>query len=221
MEMGPVVTRREIPKQLWVNPLELEKAKDVEPIPAQVTFISVLSEWRLPWWSPPPHLAEATEGVLTSSGWHDGLNHDLTPVHSTGQSRQPATQYSEKINMFHFRNNGNAGDIEYHFNAPQVCRSVYEYTALTVDPHYRCWFPRTRLLLRISKDLVQTLELVLQLIDRWGDSHPRLCPQKCFRSIHDYLSFMDHETHTGRDSYVACARFLKSQGYVPLADIEI
>ena len=219
MKTGPIVKHGEIPKQLWVNPLELGKAKDVEPIPAQVTFISVLGEWRLPWWSPIPHLS-VTEGVLTSSGWHDGLNHDLTPVHSTGRSKQPATKHADSIRMFYYRNNGNGGDIEYHFNAPQACRS-YEYMAVTLDPHYRSWFPRTRLLLRISKDLVQTLELVLQLIDRWGDSHPRLCPQKCFQSINDYLSFMDHETHTGRDSYVACARFLQNQGYVPLADIEI
>ena len=216
--LGCVVGHKEIPRHLWVDPLNLKAARDVAPVPAQVTFVKILYEWI----SPFPHFEEVTEGILTCSAWHDGMNRHLETVHVTGESMTPVTEYTDKVNLFFFRNNGNGGDITYHFNAPEEYRDMYEYMGVTIAPTCDSWFPKTRLLLKLHKYLVKTLEEVLRLIDAWKGGEPFLRPKKYFESLESYLAFMgEHEAYTGGGGYVACARFLKSQGYAPLADIEI
>ncbi|WP_461365008.1 hypothetical protein [Candidatus Darwinibacter acetoxidans] len=216
--LGHIVNHKEIPRQLWVDPLDLRAAKNVAPVPAQVTFVTISSRWTGPF----PHLEEVTDGVLTSSGWKEGMDRQGQPVHLSGESMAPAVKYDSSVNVMYYQNNGNGSDIEYRFSSPGEYGSLYKYMGLTLAPTYSSWIPEKRLMLKVRKSLVGVLENTLQLIDNWLGRVDFLNPREHFGSLEAYLDFMQqHKTYVGGGGYAACARFLKAQGYVPLQDVEI
>ena len=218
--LGHIVNHKEIPRQLWVDPLDLRAAKNVAPVPAQVTFVTISSRWTGPF----PHLEEVTDGVLTSSGWKEGMTRHLESVHLEGESVAPAVEYSHRVTVMYFQNNGNGGDVEYQFNSPSdyANANLYEYMGLTLAPTYGSWFPEKRLMLKVGKPLVKVLEATLQLIDNWKGDGAAVNPREHFGSLEAYLDFMQqHKTYVGGGGYAACAQFLKEQGYVPLQNVEI
>jgi len=216
--LGSVVNCQEIPRHLWADPLNLKAVASVKPVPAQIMFITISSRWT----SPFPHLEEVTDGVLTSSGWKEGMDRQGQPVHLSGGSMTPATNYNDVCVICFRGGNGNGSDIEYRFSSPGEHGNLYKYMGLTLSPTHSSWVPEKRLMLKVRKPLVSVLEETLQLIDNWLGRVDFLNPRKHFGSLEEYLGFMQqHKTYVGGGGYAACAQFLKNQGYAPLQNVEI